>query len=286
LSKKDKTPFLLKVVRWGFPKLERIAPSVAHRYFIRLFFTPLRYKRPEKEHEFVESAEKFTMRVSQKTIQVYAWGERQNPMIWVMHGWAGRATQFRKFIPALVESGYYVVGFDGPAHGLSEGKQVNILDFDAAFKALAEKVGLPKAAIAHSFGGVAFLYSIVNGLPIDRLIAIASPMIGEEVIKTYLKTIHGSESTGRAFKEWMVRTFNRTFDEFSGLYLAQKLKRPLDLLLVYDEDDDEVKLEHALALRKVYPAAKLLQTKGLGHNRILKEDSVVNRCIEFLKTGH
>ena len=56
--KKDKTPFLLRLVQWGFPKLERFAPPLAHRLFITLFFTPLRYKTPPKEIKRAEEIRK------------------------------------------------------------------------------------------------------------------------------------------------------------------------------------------------------------------------------------
>ena len=52
-------PFVLRAVRWGFPKLEKIAPSLARRYFIKIFFTPLQYKTPEKELVIEKKSEKF-----------------------------------------------------------------------------------------------------------------------------------------------------------------------------------------------------------------------------------
>lgn len=283
MSKRDKTPVALKVVRWVFPKVEKLFPSLAHRYFIRLFFTPFRYQRPLKENEFVESAEKSWLTVNKKRVQVYAWGNSQDPVVVVVHGWAGRATQFRKFIPVLTAAGYRVVGFDGPAHGLSDGKQTNILEFEEVFKQLFGNVGLPVAVITHSFGGVAVLFSIMNGLPVSKLINIASPTIGSEVINTYLRAINGSASTGQAFQRWMVKTYGKTFDEFSGIHLVQHLPRPLSLLLVYDSADEEVTIDHAHALLNVYPTAQLILTEGLGHNRILKDDNVIGQCLNFIK---
>lgn len=283
MSKRDKTPLALKVVRWAFPKVEKLFPSLAYRYFIRLFFTPFRYPRPWKENEFVESAEKSFLVAHQKRIQVYSWGTRTDPTVVVVHGWAGRATQFRKFIPVLTAAGYRVVGFDGPAHGLSEGKQTNILEFEEVFKQLFGNFGQPVAVITHSFGGVAILYSIMNGLPVSKLINIASPTIGSEVINTYLRAINASASTGHAFQRWMVKTYGKTFDEFSGVHLVQRLPRPLSLLLVYDSADEEVTTAHAHALLKVYPTAQLVLTHGLGHNRILKDDEVIQACLNFIK---
>jgi hypothetical protein len=202
-----------------------------------------------------------------------------------MHGWAGRATQFRKFIPPLNKEGFQVVGFDGPAHGQSEGTKTNIIEFEEAFRNLYVRVGEPVAILAHSFGGGAVLYAAANGLPVDKLINIASPTIGDEIINTYLRAINGSQSTGEFFKSYMLQKYGRSFDEYTSRHLILKVKQDLELLLVHDEDDKEVGIEHALELSKVYPKAKLYLTKGLGHTRILKDENVIKACVTFIKTG-
>jgi esterase/lipase len=281
--KKDKTPPLLKVVRWIFPKLEVVAPFLAHRYFIKIFFSPLHYPVPDKEREIEKRAEKFEVFAAGKTIQCYSWGE--GPVILLVHGWAGRATQFRKFIEALMSMGYRVIGFDGPAHGNSTGKKTNILEFEEALKKIYESVGEPKAIIAHSFGGGAVLFAAMHGFPVKRLINIASPTIGDEIINTYLRAIRGSAKTGVFFKSYMQHKFGKSFDEFTSLYFIRHLKQEIELLLVQDEDDKEVILNHALELKKAHPEASLLITKGLGHTRILKDEAVIKACVTFIREG-
>lgn len=272
---------MLRMVRWGFPKLERIAPSLANRYFIKIFFTPLNYGVPEKELITEQSANKFDVFLDEKRIQCYSWGE--GPVVLVAHGWAGRATQFRKFIDALTKEGFKVVGFDGPAHGRSDGTSTHIIEFERVHRMIYEKVGEPVAVIAHSFGGAAILYSAMKGLPLKKLINIASPTIGDEVINTYLRAINGSRKTGEFFKKYIHERYGKTFDEFSALYFVQHLPQQSDILLVHDQDDEEVTLEHARKLLEVYPSAKLYQTKGLGHTRILKDDSVIAASVTFIK---
>jgi predicted alpha/beta-fold hydrolase len=280
-NKKDKTPSLLKFIQWGFPKLEKIAPILAYRYFVKLFFTPFRYKTPEKELEIAAKAELFSFEVSGKRIQGYKWGK--GPVVLFVHGWAGRGTQFRKFIEAFTEKGFQAVAFDGPAHGKSEGKTTNQIEFYEVlrhlYKTLPEK---PTAVITHSFGGVATLFSIMHGLPIHRLINIASPTIGDEIIKTYLKAIHGSSKTGDYFKQFVMKSQAKTFDEFTSLYFIQHLPHPLDLVLIHDEEDKEVVIRHSEELIKLYPKAELIRTKGLGHTRILKDDQVIQTCLRFV----
>lgn len=282
MGQKDKTPLLLKAVRWGFPKLERLAPFLAHRYFIRIFFTPLRYKVPAKDRKAETFATVSHIEVGGHRIQCYTWGGGATYVL-LVHGWAGRATQFRRFIKPFLAEGIRVIGFDGPAHGHSEGKRASLPDFEECLKQIIAKEGKPRAVIAHSFGGVATLYAITRGLPVTRLINIASPTIGDEVIKTYLRAINGSWKTGLFFKSYIQKTQGKTFDEFSALYFVNHLPEGMQLLLIHDENDKEVEIKHTEALLQVYPAAYLIRTRKLGHTRILKDDEVIRRCVTFAR---
>ena len=267
-------------MRWVFPKLERIVPSLAHRYFVKIFFTPLRFPVPEKEKKAGTFAEKFTVIAAGKKIQCYTWGSG-TPVL-VVHGWGGRATQFRRFVKPLTGAGYKVVGFDGPAHGRSEGKRTNILEFEEAIRKIYEKVGQPAAIIAHSFGGGVTMYAAMKGLIVPKVINIACPVIGDEIINTYLRAINGSDSTREYFKKYVQKTYGRSFDEFTSSYFVQHLPRPIDVLLIHDEGDKEVLIQHAEKFIRLYPSAKLLKTSGLGHTRILKDDQVIRECVTFI----
>ena len=112
-------------------------------------------------------AEKFSVDVKGKKMQCYSWGT--GPLVLLVHGWAGRPTQFRKIISALTAAGFRVVGFDGPAHGKSAGTSTNIDEFEDVIKTLYVQVGEPESIIAHSFGGGAVLYAAMNGLHVKKL---------------------------------------------------------------------------------------------------------------------
>lgn len=277
----NKVPFVLKLVQWVFPKLEWISSRLAVAYFEKIFFTPLRYKIPYKEKEFESTAHYFEIDWKHK-IQGYEWGDSSKPYVLVVHGWAGRATQFRKFIPALMEAGYRVVGFDGPAHGRSEGKKTNLYEFEEVLSAIVAKKGAPVAAIAHSFGGGAVLFAIMKGLPVQKLINIASPTIADEIVKSYLRAIGGSWKTGMAFKKLIQKKYGKPFEEFTAMHFIQEIT-DLNLLLVHDANDTDVPIIQAETLIKAYPKGKLLTTRGLGHNRILKDDAVIAACLNFIR---
>lgn len=281
--KKNKVPLALKIIPWVYPKLEAIAPSLAHKYFIHLFYTPFRYQEPEKEKELIKTAHRFSVTITNNiTIQCYRWGS-MGPKVLLVHGWAGRAGQFRSIIPALLAKGYQCVAFDGPAHGRSDGKQTNLIEFGEAMQKIVDAEGVPEAIIAHSFGGVASMFAISRGLPVSRLITISSPTIAEQVILNYRRVLNASVAAGIAFRKHLLKKYGFTFEEVSSLHLVTLLKKPLKLLLIQDENDPEVGTENAIELKKAYPAAEILLTTGLGHTRILRDETVISRCLEFLR---
>jgi len=276
-------PLVIRITQFVFPIIEKLSVGLAVKYFEQLFFTPFRYKTPVRELATENAAEKFTITSKGKKIQCYQWGEASRPYVLVMHGWAGRATQFRKFIPIFIDGGYRIIGFDGPAHGKSEGKRTTIADFSEAMINLAAEKGKPVAIIAHSFGGGASLYAIANGFPVRKLINIASPSIADRIIQSYLKVIGGSTKVGEGFKKLVTDKYGKSFEEFTALELIKKMPPDFKFMIVHDHDDREVDIIHVQELVKVYPAARLEITNGLGHNRILKDELVILSCLFFIK---
>jgi len=242
----------------------------------------------EKEKELVKTAHEFSVTINGKRIQAYRWGtmassaDRRGPKILLVHGWAGRAGQFRGIIPALLAKGYQCVAFDGPAHGRSDGKQTNPVEFADTMKEIAKVEGDFHAIIAHSFGGVASLYAISQGLPVKKLVNIASPTMAEQVILNFRRALNASAAAGEAFRKHLIDTYGFTFEEISSLHLITKISS-LDLFLIQDEDDPEVLPINATEMVKIYPSARVLFTKGLGHTRILRDESVISAILDFLK---
>lgn len=280
-KKTPKIPLALRVIPRVFPWLERLAQPLANRLFRFLFFTPIGYRVPEKESKAETFAKTFMLSVGHLKIQCYQWGNGPKTIL-VVHGWAGRATQFRRFVKPLLAEGYQVVGFDGPAHGKSSGMSTNLNEFLAVIQALQKQFTI-EAIVSHSFGGVASLYAISEGLPVKTVITIASPTIADEIVNTYLRAIGGSAKTGNAFKDYILKKYGKPFGEYSSLAFIKRVPDTLNLLLVYDEDDLEVKPEHANALWQLFPKAKLLKTSGLGHTRILRDNAVIREVVTFVR---
>jgi esterase/lipase len=275
---------MMKSIRWAYPKLEKVFPKIAHRLAFRLFFTPLRYPRPQRELAIMNEAIQSKSIIAGKQTVFYSWGQEQNPVVLLVHGWMGRATQFHYIIGKLIENGYQVVAFDGPAHGESKGNKTDIREFKVAIQHVETKYGSISAAIGHSFGGAALIFSMHGGIKIDKLVMIASPAIGIKIVESYAKLLNGSYKTVEAFLKLVLKKFNMSFKDVAASNLAQEIDIK-HLLIVHDELDYEVFIEHAEKMRSVVPEAKVYFTNGLGHTRLLRDPGVAEAIVNFIGTN-
>lgn len=262
-----------------FPVVEKVLPPLAYQWAFRLFFKPMRFQTPPRELSVTHKAVKFRLNSRDLDIQCYSWG--QGPVVLFVHGWAGRGTQFFKFVQPFVDKGFKVVAFDGPAHGASSGKSTDIIEFEQVLKSLEEYYGEIRSIITHSFGGAATIFAMSRGLKVQNLVNISSPTNGDKIIAEFLKKINGSAKVAANFDKLVQKKYGRPFSSFSSEVLAEHLG-PFNLLLIHDKNDKEVGIDQAEALKALVPGAEMMVTTLLGHTRILRNDLVVDRSLSFV----
>jgi pimeloyl-ACP methyl ester carboxylesterase len=278
--KKIKLPLSLRLIQWLFPKLEVIAPPLAHRWFARLFFSPPRYPVSLSEKEILQLSKRFSISVEQHSVACYEWGT--GPVILFVHGWAGRATQFSHFIKRFTQAGYSVISFDAPAHGLSKGSKTSIIDFKNVILELEKKFVHIDGIVAHSLGGSASLFALSEGLKVKKLITIATPTLPEEIVTEFASRLKASSKAIDYLKMRVPIVFHRPFNHFMADHFVRLLKQPIDWMIIHDENDKEASIHNAERLMEVYPAAHFIKTTGLGHVRILREEKVIADCLNFI----
>lgn len=279
--KKKKKPFLLKVLAPVFSILERINPRLSGKLALYLFLHPIKYQRPERELKCYEKAIKSNIKVEGNRVVVYEWGE--GPAVWIMHGWAGRATQLSSFISPLVKAGYKVIGVDAPAHGDSEGSESSVLLYEKSLQELYKKFGKAHAYIGHSLGGAVGLFGMKNGIPFDKYVSISAPSIAELILHEAFDKIGASEKSTDAMCNIIQERIGAPFSEFTGAYWA-KFAPPIPYLVIHDINDKEAAIEHFNTLVKTLPNPQSLQTEGLGHVRILRDKGIINEVVEFIRS--
>ncbi|MBC7976874.1 MAG: alpha/beta fold hydrolase, partial [Myxococcales bacterium] len=101
----------------------------------RLFTSPRRHRRPDRERGVLASGWPFWVDVSLRSPtwhgerrKVCAWRWGHGPTVLLVHGWEGRGSQLGAFVEPLVRAGLSVVAFDAPGHGDSPGHRLYLTD--------------------------------------------------------------------------------------------------------------------------------------------------------------
>lgn len=257
--------------------LSYIFPTAAAYKALSLFLTPKKYKRPEPEKPWYNSARKNKLQCG---YAVNEWGVEGAPKVLLVHGWEGRASQMGAFAQPLVRAGFHVIALDGPAHGDSDGEQTNAGEYSRALVSVQNELGHLKAVVGHSFGGGCSILAMNMGMRADKFVTISSPSDYAQVVVGFLKFVKMSPMAERAFYSLLTHRAGLKIDELSISQLGSKLNIPI--LIVHDENDKEVPFINAENLKAAWSQAELLKTENLGHRRILKDDRVIQEIVGFI----
>jgi pimeloyl-ACP methyl ester carboxylesterase len=216
-------------------------------------------------------------------VVVYEWGRGPRTVV-LSHGWLGRASQFSSLVRELVADGYRVVAFDGPAHGESGGRHMYLVDWLDVFDDLQRRHGAFEAIIGHSFGGLAALVAVAGGVDAARVVTISSLADADELLRQFQRMLGYSDAiTVRLRERFAARYFPGDPDPFAWL---SAVRRPLPagypLLIVHDEGDGFVPFDQSRRIAAANPGATFIRTTGLGHNRILGADLVLDAVVDFV----
>ncbi len=272
-------PFIIQILRKSYPIVEffGLYKGIAHNYF----FKPKRFPFPESEKKCLKHALKEDLIFKNQTIKTYQWGNNKNSeKILLVHGWSGRATQFRTIIETL-ENNCHIISFDAPAHGLSTGSKCSMLDMTEIMSLLIEKHKIKKV-IGHSLGGAACVYGkIHSNLTIQKIVLIAAPSNASNMLDDFVQKINGGIKTKKYIEQEVNRHFNKDLDYFFG----QKIITPTNFcetLAIHDRDDTDVRYENVLIFKQLINHIKIYSTSSLGHTKILRDKTVIAEIKKFL----
>jgi pimeloyl-ACP methyl ester carboxylesterase len=248
-----------------------LLPDSAARLARRLATRPMR----ARTRSTPPGAEAITFRFGLAGLR---WGT-SGPRILALHGWEGRASQFRGLGERLAARGYQLIAIDAPGHGRSPGREANPVMFaDAAVEAASE-MGPLHAVVGHSMGGAAVLLAQARGLKAARSVAIAAPAALPDVLRRLSLAFGLPLRASRAFIAQMERHAGEPAAQLDVERVSAQLTGPL--LLVHDRDDGVVPFGDGERIAAA-TGAELVATRGLGHRDVLRADEVLDRITRFL----
>lgn len=286
-----------QILRSAFSTFGDVAPEPLAALAERFFTRPRRIPAPPRERPWIDEATRGVVDTAVGPVHTLTWSNTLFPWeddahesprgtVLLVHGWEGRGSQLCAFVAPLLERGFKVVAFDGPAHGASPGDVADALLFSLALRGVAEADGNVRAVIAHSMGGGAATIAVADGLDVDAVVLLAPPLSADTVTDDFATGLGMTPSTKSALKERLRKHFHAyAWNRLSFDQAANARRQEVPCLIVHDTDDVEIPFERGSALHARWPGAVFKETQGLGHRKILREPSVVADVVAFVD-GH
>jgi pimeloyl-ACP methyl ester carboxylesterase len=270
-----------KIIQFIAQFLQLLSPKLAVYFAAKLFTTPIRFKTPKRELIMAKSAQqkKLHIKAINETIDILSYGYSKKKVL-LVHGWSGRSTQLFMIADKLLEKGYMVITFDGPAHGKSSGKTTNLKEFIATIDAVNDKFGPFEAAVGHSFGALALLNISGNKELFKSLVTIGSGNKFTQIVADFTKNLGLKREIQFKLKTYLEKKWNTKTVDFAGSEVAKKIKIPT--LVIHDTEDGDVPVSSSSEIRQNLQNGSLLISSGLGHAKILRHKNTVEKVVNFI----
>lgn len=272
----------LTALRAGFALGGRLAPRSTVNRAARLFATPFAGSRSRARAAQADADMRpGELRVDGETLATYTWGDpAAQPYALLVHGWSSYGLRFLPWVTRLRERGYAVVTFDQPGHGRSTGRLSSLPEFVDAVRAVGGRHGRAALAFGHSLGGAALALAQGEAWRAERLVLFAPPADMIAAAQRFMRFVGLGPHLREPFIDWLKR---RTGVDPRDLQVHRHVPvfgQPG--LIVHDIDDAEVPWEEGERYARYWPHARLLTTRGLGHNRVVDDPVVVDAVLRFL----
>ncbi|MBT2482891.1 alpha/beta fold hydrolase [Streptomyces sp. ISL-94] len=262
----------------------RLTPGLAGPSAFALFVRPLgRPRLRPEEAELMARAETGRMLVRGIPVATYRWGDGGRPVL-LVHGWSSRASRLAGFVDALRAQGHTVIAFDTPGHGESGGRASTVRDYREIISRLHAEYGDFSAVLAHSIGVLASLFTLRDGVRADRVVAIGGIAEFGYLLDQFRARLGVGEAVERVLRRHIEqRLFPGEADIWQRLDATHRpVEESMPILLIHDADDDVATPAQSRAIAAAYGSrARLVETSGLGHRRILADREVIAAAVEF-----
>lgn len=259
--------------------LSFVFPKKASQLAYAFFSEPREGKlSKDKLPEILQEALTETFQQGEHSFQTYTW-KGNDTIILLVHGWESNASRWENFLPYLKKSGSTVIAIDGPAHGLSSGKEFSIPKY-AEFIHIAVEKYQPQYLVGHSIGGKTCLYyqSVYQNNLLKKMVILGAPSDFSIILHNYIALLSLNSKISKSLEDHYLTNFKLTLEQFSGKLFASKLS--IKGLLAHDVDDTVVLFEEGKKIASTWKNVVFIKTKGLGHS--MHNDELYEKVSRFL----
>ncbi|MBD8514237.1 alpha/beta hydrolase [Photobacterium sp. 2_MG-2023] len=254
----------------------RIAPSHARKTARNLLLTPERFSA---KAQAPEGLQKKAIETSEGKIMTYSLGS--GPTWLLGHGWSGSASQFYTLMERIAASGFTALAFDNPAHGASDGQHGHLPGFVKGLEAVLEQeVDELAGVVAHSMGCTMVLeskHAKLAGVPM----LLVAPILNYK--DNLYRVVEGSGFSLRLFQDVIREVEHQYQYPIDSVDSHQRLAGHQGHIVIVHDNSDRFALFEQSRKANALPRVSLIETSGLGHNRILKSEPLLRAFDDLSK---
>lgn len=267
---------------------QRISPYLGARLAYRWFLTPYPFKIPAREQQMLDRFSEPAFFTNERTghkFPLYTFGQGSKKLL-LIHGWAGRFTQFTALIKQMESSdlldSYTIYGLNAVGHHGAEGKQSAMPIIAECIDTVVRQHGPMDHIVAHSLGCNSVMYGTqcLNTSPAEKQVFISPPGSPFEMADLFCDTFEFNTKVRALLKARLKRVFPE-IEEVSAQNLARTNAVPT--LVFHDTNDHDTPIEMGRAVGNAMQNGRYTETSGLGHRRILRNTATLEQIIAFLK---
>ncbi|KAA2243762.1 alpha/beta hydrolase [Chitinophaga agrisoli] len=281
-------PFSLRVSAFMLSRLGKPFPGLTARMFLSMYSTPPKRKLRDshlavREHAVLEKAafSRYPFDDRPLTLSIYRWGQSDKKIL-LLHGWGGSPFDFRQMITALTAAGYEVITFDAPAHGASQGRKTNLIQWMHIIEQLLQRTGPVHAIIGHSLGGLSAALTLVHKkVRVPRLVMVSAAVSAPVFFGETFQIFGIPEKVMPKVQQLVIRRLKQDLLQLDLFQHIDQIKAD-HIMVAYDETDSIVREQQIDSFLQQYPAITPLKIKGEGHFRIMKDPRVIEGVLEFI----
>ena len=259
-----------------------VSAELAAPYADRLWFTVWRADPGERvrdrEAAWFAPMTRVDRDVAGHHVATYTAGD--GPAVLLVHGWADNAARLGAFVAPLLAAGFRVVTVDMPAHGASPGTRTNVYEMaDVAAALLTENEAV--AVVGHSLGAMTSVFAAIQVDPVPGLALLAPAVRLENAFATFGRLFQLPPAAMDGLRSVIEARFGA---DIWTTMRADAIVRQLDVpaLVVHDRDDDQIPVDDGHLMSMSLPRGEIVETTGLGHTKLIRDDDVVRRVVDFL----
>ncbi len=278
--KKIKYFLLTKSIGFGLNTLSYFQPKKATQIAYRLFSEPRKGKLlKENLPDFLLDIPSQRFPADEHHLETYIWKGNDNVVL-LVHGWESNTARWEQLLPFLQKTGNTIIAIDAPGHGLSGGKEFNVVLY-AAYIDIAVKKYKPSVLIGHSIGGAACIYYQFQyqNQNLEKMVILGAPSDYTIIVSNYVKLLSLNNRMKRLLERAFSEKFNKEISEFSMAAFAKEIQVPG--LIVHDLEDDIVAFGEGQKIAASWKNADFIETEGLGHS--LHDEEVYEKIVAFIK---